>query len=187
MTKAKDPISPGDEQKRMLARLWVSAQPSVSAYIWSCVSDFHAAEDLLQEVAEDVATSFEKYDQARPFIGWVLGIARFKVIDHYRKHDRDPHVFLGEPQTLESLSTAFEEIFPEATPRREALAYCLDKLPEKSRKALEMRYELDMKPAEIAERIGTSSGVVRVMLTRIRSALSKCVELRLKQSGGNHV
>lgn len=171
----------------MLARLWVSAQPSVSAYIWSCVNDFHAAEDLLQEVAEDVATSFEKYDPDRPFVGWALGIARFKVIDHYRRHDRDPHVFLGEPATLESLSTAFEDIFPETNERREALQHCMDKLPDKSRKALEMRYELDMKPATIAERTGTSSGVVRVMLTRIRSALSKCVETRLKQSGGDHV
>ena len=175
-----------NEQKRSLARLWVSAQPSVSAYIWSCVNDFHAAEDLLQEVAEDVATSFERYDPSRPFIGWALGIARFKVIDHYRKHDRDPHVFLAEPETLESLSVAFEEVFPQTSPRREALVHCMDKLPDKSRKALEMRYELDLKPAQIAEQIGTSSGVVRVMLTRIRSALSKCVEGQLKQSGGEH-
>ena len=187
MTTPQAPITDGDEQKRRLARLWVGAQPSVSAYIWSCVQDFHVAEDLLQDVAEDVATSFERYDPSRPFVGWALGIARFKVVDHYRKNDRDRHVFLGEPETLESLSKAFEEIYPESTPRREALQFCMDKLPGKSRKALEMRYELDMKPAQIAERTGTSSGVVRVMLTRIRSALSKCVESRLKESGGDHV
>jgi len=171
----------------MLARLWVGAQPSVSAYIWSCVHDFHTAEDLLQDVAEDAATSFEKYDPSRPFIAWALGIARFKVIDYYRKNDRDPHIFLGEPETLESLTAAFEEIFPQANARREALAFCLDKLPDKSRKALEMRYELDMKPAQIAERTGTSSGVVRVMLTRIRNALSKCVKQRIEQTGDDHV
>lgn len=171
----------GDEQGHSLARLWVAAQPSVSAYIWSCVRDFHVAEDLLQDVAEDAALSFERYDPARPFVAWVLGIARFKVIDYYRKNEKDPHVFTGD--ALEHLSAGFVETYPTLSPRREALAACLQKLPTKSRRVLEMRYELDMKPAKIAKHVGSTSGSVRVTLTRIRNALAQCVRQRLGQSG----
>ncbi|MEM6505123.1 MAG: sigma-70 family RNA polymerase sigma factor [Planctomycetota bacterium] len=171
-----------ENRRRELARQWVTVQPTVSAYIWSCVPDFHAAEDLLQDVAEDVASSFDRYDADRPFVGWVLGIARFKVIDYYRKNDRDRHVFQGE--SLERLVAAFETVFPEIDPKREALEHCIEKLQAKSRRALELRYEQDMKPAQIADVIGSTPGSVRVTLTRIRTALSKCIETRLSQKGG---
>lgn len=172
------------DPRRELARLWMEAQPSVAAYIWSCIPDFHDAEDLLQEVAQDVASSFDHYDCSKPFVGWSLGIAKFKVVDYYRKHNRDPHVFHGE--SLEHLATAYEEIFPQATRKREALEHCINKLQGKSRKTLEMRYEQDMKPAQIAKVIGTTSGTVRVMLTRIRTALANCIEKRLAKMGGGH-
>lgn len=182
MSETQD--NPPQDKGRELAKLWVAAQPAVSAYIWSCVPDFHHAEDLLQEVAGDAASSFENYDPAKPFVAWALGIARFKVIDHYRKNSRDPLVFKGE--ALDRLTSAYEEVFPEINPKRKALEQCIDKLQDKGRKALEMRYEQDMKPAQIAEVIGSTPGSVRVMLTRIRSALSKCVETRLKTEGGGH-
>ena len=182
MSEQRGNNSSMEDPKRQIARLWVTAQPSISAYIWSCVRDFHTAEDLLQDVAQDVAASFSRYDPDKPFIAWALGIARFKVIDYYRKNDSDLHLFDNE--ALDHLSAAFTDTFAQSSPKREALDYCLDRLQGKSRQALEMRYELDMKPAKIAERIGSTSGSVRVMLTRIRSALSKCVKQRLQQIEG---
>ncbi|MEM9345943.1 MAG: sigma-70 family RNA polymerase sigma factor [Planctomycetota bacterium] len=77
-------------------------------------------------------------------------------------------------------------VFPEVDPKREALEQCIEKLQAKSRRALELRYEQDMKPAQIAEVIGSTPGSVRVTLTRIRSALSKCIETRLGKKGGDH-
>lgn len=183
MNESSDPTS-RDAASASLARLWVGVQPTVSAYIWSCVNDFHTAEDILQNVAADVASSFDRYDPAKPFVAWVLGIAKFKVIDFYRKNDRDLHVFQGEP--LDYLQLAFEEVFSEVTPQREALDHCVEKLSGKSRKLLEMRYDQDMKPAQIAKSIGTTSGSIRVMLTNVRNALSKCIEQRLKQLDAKH-
>jgi RNA polymerase sigma-70 factor (ECF subfamily) len=184
MASSDKPNPTQNEQSQTLARLWVRAQPSVSAYIWSSVRDFHIAEDLLQDVAEDAASSFSKYDPAKPFIAWVLGIARFKVVDYYRSKDRDPHIF--DAEAMEHLSAAFEEVFPEVSPRQEALEHCMEKLPPKSRRLLEMRYEMEMKPAKIADQVGTTSGSIRVLLTRVRNALGDCVEKRLKQLEGDH-
>lgn len=184
MSTSNPPEPTPNEQSQSLARLWVRAQPSVSTYIWSAIRDFHAAEDILQDVAEDAAKSFSRYDSAKPFLAWVMGIARFKVIDYYRKNDRDAHIF--DSEVLEHLSTAFEAVFPESSPRQEALERCVEKLPPKSRRLLEMRYEMEMKPAKIAEQVGTTSGSIRVLLTRVRTALGDCVEKRLKQAETDH-
>ena len=172
--------SPGIDQQREIAKHWVIAQPTISAYIWSCIRDFHAAEDVLQEVAQDAAASFSRYDPEKSFVAWALGIARFKVIDFHRNHRNVPQLFDNE--TLDEMCEAFAETNPEASPQREALDFCLDRLQGKSRQAIEMRYELNMKPAKIAERIGSTSGSVRVMLTRIRNALSDCVEARMQRT-----
>ena len=77
MTPDHDSIT---SQRKALARLWVSAQPTLMSFITAGVRDFHAAQDLLQDTAEAVAEGFDDYDPARPFTAWALGIARNKVL-----------------------------------------------------------------------------------------------------------
>ncbi len=71
-----------------LPRLWLEVQPSVLSFICASVPSFCDAEDLLQETAVEATEHFDEYDHSRPFIAWVLGIARFKVAAFYRKRSR---------------------------------------------------------------------------------------------------
>lgn len=164
-----------------LARLWVEAQPTVLAYIRSCISSYADAEDVLQTVAQDVVVKYAQYDTARPFIGWALWLAKSRVIDHYRKSGRDRHRFGDE--VVDRLSNAFQQLEPEAHPQQEALNNCIKKLPEKSLELLELRYIEDLKPQEMAESLGASAGTVRVALTRMRQSLAKCIKGWLKREG----
>lgn len=169
-----------DEQKE-LARLWVSVQPMVLAYIRSCVDSFSDAEDVLQIVAQDVVVKYSQYDPSRPFIGWVLWLAKFRVIDHYRQVDRDRHRFGDE--VLSRMAHCFESLQPEASDRQEALSQCMKKLPPKSLQLLEMRYVDNLKAKQAAERLGTTAGTVRVALTRMRKALERCIHQWLEREG----
>lgn len=171
-----------DAMKQM-ARLWVEAQPMVLAYIRSCIDSYADAEDVLQTVAQDVVVRYAQYDQGRPFVGWALWLAKSRVIDYYRKSGRDRHRFGDE--VVERLSGAFERLEPEAHPQQEALSNCMKKLPEKSMQLLELRYIDGLKPREMAETLQTSSGTVRVALTRMRKALARCIEQWLGREG-NH-
>ncbi|MBX2852400.1 MAG: sigma-70 family RNA polymerase sigma factor [Phycisphaeraceae bacterium] len=166
-----------------IARLWVSAQPMVLAYIRSCIDSYADAEDVLQTVAQDVVVKYAQYDKARPFVGWTLWLAKSRIIDHYRKSGRDRHRFGDE--VLDRLSNAFERIEPEAHPQQEALSQCIKKLPEKSMQLLELRYTDGLRPQEMAQSLGTSSGTVRVALTRMRKALARCIEQWLRREGKN--
>ncbi len=178
MTMATNPRE--QQQRQDLAVLWTRAQPHVSAFVSSMVLDFHAAEDLIQQVACAVAEQFEEYEPDRPFVPWAIGIARFKVFNYYRSRKRDKHVF--DSEALTGIARAYAELEPELDPRRKALAACVGKVNGRASQVLEMRYMREMKPARIAQKLEMTPNAVSVMLHRIRAALSKCIEREMSNT-----
>ena len=166
-----------NERRTEFARLWHLAEPSVSAYVFAAVSRFHDAEDVLQQIAEEVARRFDQYDPDRPFLGWVLWIAKSRVIDFYRRHRRD-QVSLTE-EHLDRLVDVITDQASLRSVRREALENCLEDLPERSRRLIDLKYVDGLPSIEIARNVDSTAGSVRVLLTRIRNALADCIQRRL--------
>lgn len=160
-------------QSAQMARLWMDAQPSVLSFICAVVPRFHDAEDILQEVAVDVATNFERYDAGRPFVAWAIGIARNKIAAHYRGDQRRLAVL--SDQVLQRVAEAHAEQHAVANELRVALEECLDELAPKARSVIRMRYGDELASDAIASELHSTSGSVRVMLTRIRTQLSDCM------------
>jgi RNA polymerase sigma-70 factor (ECF subfamily) len=165
-----------------LACLWTEAQPVVSAYILSLVRNFHAAEDILQQVAIVLVREFEKYDCGRPFLPWALGIAKNVALKQRREMTRDTSCLL-DTALLDQLQVGFEESANAWAPLREALQICLTRQQKRMLEVLRWRYGFDLKPQEVANRMGLNPGAVRVMLHRARTALRQCIEQRLKMTG----
>ena len=63
---------------------------------------------------------------------------------------------------------------PETSERRRALAHCLEKLNERSRKLLKLRFEEELGAEEIAGHLSQSLAAVRKALTRARAFLVNC-------------
>jgi RNA polymerase sigma-70 factor (ECF subfamily) len=167
-----------ESQKREeFTHRWLEAEPSVSAYVFASITGFHDAEDVIQRIAQELARRFDEYDSGRPFVGWALWIAKSRVIDFYRIQGRSRVVFSDE--LLGQLADTIAKQADGRSDRREALEACLDELPPRSRRLLDLRYVGECSAAEIAREIGSTSGSVRVLLTRVRTALSSCIERRL--------
>lgn len=164
--------------QQALARYWVKVQPSVTAFIHAAVSQYHDAEDILQDVAAEVAVHFHEYDPERPFLPWALWIAKLKIADFYRSRKRQQNVLTT--QTIDALAVACAHAHVSLREETEALERCLSKLTVRSRYLLSLRYEEGLKPAAIAERLNTSPGAVRVTLTRIRDAVAECMKRQLE-------
>lgn len=160
-----------------LTRLWMEAQPSVLAFICAAIPRFSDAEDVLQETAIEAAEHFEKYDPARPFVAWAIGIAKFKISAYYRQ--KPPAVGELSAAVLDRVGQAQEKLHDQLDQRREALEHCLDKLPGAARKLLDLRYSEELSTDQLAERAGLSAGSVRVKLTRIRTQLLDCIQKKL--------
>jgi RNA polymerase sigma-70 factor, ECF subfamily len=164
----------------LLALLWTKAYPTVAAYVSSMVPDFHSAEDLLQQVAVVLVRKFPQYDRGRPFNGWVLGIARYEVLKHYRRRGADRRLFSKDLEDLmEPIAGAYEELAGDLDAQRWALNDCLKHVSGRSRAALEFRYVDDLKPAVLAQRLGLTSGAARALLHRVREILRDCIQGRI--------
>ena len=170
------PLS-ASESRELLARNWVKAQTSVLAFLVASTPQFSDAEDLLQEVAAQVAIQFDRYDPSRPFLPWALGVAKIKIADFYRGRNREKLVFIGE--AIDALAGACARAQELMTEEQQALGECLQHTKGRSRELLLLRYAHDLKPRQIAVQVGMSAAAVRVALSRVRTALAECVRQRL--------
>ena len=170
-----------DDQTKQLTRLWMSAQPIVASFVSSVVPDFNSRDDILQEIITIVIESFDSYDSSRPFIGWVLGIARIQVAVYRRNATRNPVCF--DESIVELLADSFSQVSPTEVHKLEFLQSCLERLNERDRQLCDLRYEQDLKPARIATQLGTTANNVSKSLQRIRDQLRTCIEMQVVRAG----
>lgn len=166
-----------NQRREAFTQHWMTAEPSVSAYVFAVISNFHDAEDLVQQIAQETARRFDQYDPERPFLGWALWITKSRVIDFYRQSSRDRVFFSND--LLSRLGEAIASREAGRNARREALEHCLDSLPERSRKLLDLRYVENCSSDRIARSVSSTSASIRVTLTRLRDRLAECVQQRL--------
>lgn len=170
------------EIREKLTRSWLAAEPAVRAYVAAAIKSTADREDVLQQVALTVARRFEEYDGQRPFVGWVLWLAKSRIIDHYRSSQRQRLVLADD--VLERLAESLTETHDDLSPRREALDECLATLTERSRALVRMRYHDGLAITSIAAAVRSTPGSVRVALFRIREALADCIGRRLAAGAG---
>ena len=165
------------------AVLWATAFPRLRTFVLMCVPSYHDAEDIIQETAVAAASDFVDYDHDRSFMAWVLGIARNRVLRHWRSKGSMKQILLDE-QTLLQVENAFIKIELNPDPRQEALEACLGLLTDRSRNLIEHRYVHGLAIDKISGRLGLSVNSAYTQLYRIRQSLAECIRRRLNTVGG---
>lgn len=160
--------------RALLARNWGNVQASLLAFITASAPQFSDADDLLQEVAVEVAVRFDEYDPSRPFLPWALWIAKIKLAEFYRTRQRRQVVLMGE--SMDALADACVAVQETLSDEQFAIEKCLDRLTDRSRELLNLRYSGGMNSTQIGDHLGVSVRYVRVALSRIRTALTECAQ-----------
>ena len=122
-------------------------------------------EDLVQEVLIAVHTKRVTYDPARPFSGWLFGIARYKLADHFRRSGR--HVPL---EGLEDILVA--EGFEEAAIARADVGRLLGLIAPKQAAAIRATRLEGLSTVEAAAAQGIGESDVKVSVHRGLKALA---------------
>jgi len=132
-----------------------------------------AAEDAVQESLIAIHAKRATYDPARPFTAWVYGIARYKLVDEYRRNKRTAAISLDDAGEL------FAGDESAALVARRDVEKLLAKLPA-AKRDLVRAVKLDGHSiAEAAAQTGMSETSVKVTVHRALKSLGE-------ELGDNH-
>jgi RNA polymerase sigma-70 factor (ECF subfamily) len=136
-----------------------------------------AAEDLVQETLIAMHTKRATYDPGLPFTAWIHGIARYKLIDEFRRNKRRAAVPLDEAPDL------FAHDESEAASAKRDVEKLLAHLPEAKRKLVRATKIDGLSTAEAADATGLSESAVKVTVHRAIKSLGDELDAG-KESGG---
>ena len=166
---------PDDHQQ--VLQLFVRHQTRIKGFIVSLMGDFAATEDVLQETFLVVQQKAAEFEPRTNFIAWAFQIARFRVMKAQSQHKRAEDRF--SDAVLEALAaSAPEESFDES--KLAALPACLQRLAPQARRIVDLFYEHEHRPQEIARLVNWTPSAVSVALSRARRFLRECIEQQLR-------
>ncbi|MBI1368470.1 MAG: sigma-70 family RNA polymerase sigma factor [Planctomycetes bacterium] len=165
------------EAQEILAREWVKSQRLLTGYLHAALGDFQKSEEVAQRIAVVAVRRAADYDPQRPFVPWLLGIAKLELLKFSRDQARDRHQFT--PDLLDRLTANYVEAAPQLKSMEQALRECLKQVPDRARQVLDMRYNQAMHTLEIARQARTTDAAIRALLKRTRHMLKRCIQSSL--------
>lgn len=162
-------IAGGDDALRAA---WDQFGSLVYTYCRRSLTDADSAADCAQETFVSAWRSRDRFDPSKGTLAaWLMGIARYRVLDAYRAAPRIPTP-VDEDRT---------EVAEDAPPTQDVLAdrmllaHALETLPERARRVVELAFYGDLTQQEIASRLdlplGTVKSDMRRALLRLRTHL----------------
>jgi RNA polymerase sigma-70 factor, ECF subfamily len=160
-----------DAYRRLIERMYVMllsfVQNSFRRFGFSASGG--QQEDVVQEILMGIHQKRATFDPTQRFLPWMYAIARYKVIDYFRKNKINLRSTDHMSEEVDSLA-AVNSVSFEGEADVEAL---LAKLPAKQREVLELVKVEELSVAECALKTGYSPSDVKVTVFRAIRALQK--------------
>jgi RNA polymerase sigma-70 factor (ECF subfamily) len=155
--------------------------PMLTLYLRCAVRDAALVDDLFQETLLTAWKNLDRFDRSRPFGPWLRGIAGKLVLAHRRKAAR-AIVMCNEDvlEHLESRHAALHAVSGDTLDEKLAgLRDCINALPDRYRRVVELRYREQLQGEPLAERLGLTMETLKKQLQRARARLLDCLERKL--------
>ena len=156
--------STGD-QRTALVELYDAALDDVYGYLAARTSSIAVAEDLTSETFLAAADAVRRASVAELTTAWLIGVARHKLVDHWRRGEREQRslaVVAGETGP----PTDVWDMQLDALTARRVLAT----LGPHHRSALTLRYLDGLPVREVARLLDRTEGATEVLLVRAKAA-----------------
>ena len=148
-----------------LLELYDQALPQVYGYLLSRCGQRALAEDLTAE------TFLAAVKADGPLsVGWLIGVARHKLVDHWRRQDREERSLALVPAAPEP---RWEDCVLDAVTARAVL----DRLGPHHRLALTLRYLDGLPVPEVARLLDRTLHATEALLVRARTAFRRAYDL----------
>jgi RNA polymerase sigma-70 factor (TIGR02943 family) len=171
--------------------LWVEHfGDALFRYARAQVATDEIAEDLVQETFLAALKSRDRFQAKSSFLTWLVGILRYKIVDHHRREatSRARHpdnerawedVFFSTRRFWKKSPQAWRERPDAAAENAEfwdVLQRCLEKLPAKLSYAFRLRTLAEISFADICKKSNLTATNLSVRLHRARLLMRECLE-----------
>jgi RNA polymerase sigma-70 factor (ECF subfamily) len=165
------------DQESVLKTL-LDARLRLCTGLWPILRDTHSIEDIFQVVLLRAVKEADSLRDEQHALAWARVTARRLALDHLRKH-RTQFKVLDEA-TLDLLDAQLDRRrSDEMAERLDALKACVEKLPPRSRRIVDLRYHERRGGQEMADLLQMTVDAVYQALRRVHLALRECVERQL--------
>ncbi len=173
-----DPSPDPGRAATALLDLYDEAVPQVHGYLTRRCRGRLVAEELTSEVFLAAVKAVKAGKVERVTVAWLIGIARHKLVDHWRAQEREQRRLRAVAGELDTGTDGWEAVID-----RHLAEEVLASLAPHHRAALTLRY-LDALPvASVAEHLDRTVGATEALLTRSKAAFRQAYE----QHGGHDV
>jgi len=157
-------------------------QKRILGYILTYVPNYADADDILQNTLSILWRKFDQFDPDTDFVAYASKIAKYEIMNYYRKNKRNPKLQFDEnlQKIIESESESANQLFNQ---RKEALRECFKEFTPKDKELIKIRYEQGLSFSKIGQRLCISTPAALKRISNIHSRLIRCIRLRLAFEG----
>ena len=169
-------VAPGDQGAALLA-LYDDAVGEVFGYLLARCRNRTVAEDVTSDVFMGAVDSVATGHVETVTTAWLIGIARHKLVDHWRRQERDDRAVEAAepPAALDDWDVQLDALLAHET---------LAALGGHHRSALALRYLDGLPVREVAACLGRTEGATEVLLVRAKAAFRKQYEHHRPDTAG---
>jgi len=151
-----------------VAAIYGLALPRVYGYLLPRCGSVAVAEDLTGETFMAAVAATRQGSVSEVTVGWLVGIARHKLVDHWRRIAREQRSLAAADPAGEAPEDPWDDWLD-----AEAAHAALARLSAPQRAALTLRYLDGLPVAEVAGHLGRSLHATETLLARSRAALRR--------------
>jgi RNA polymerase sigma-70 factor (ECF subfamily) len=147
------------------------ALPQVYGYLLPRCGSVVVAEDLAAETFMAAVAATRRGGAPDVTVGWLIGIARHKLVDHWRRLGREKRTLTTAAGPAEAVDDPWDAELDTA-----AAHAALAQINPPQRAALTLRYIDGLPVAEVAKHLGRSVHATETLLARARTALRRAYQ-----------
>ncbi|MGL4234363.1 MAG: sigma-70 family RNA polymerase sigma factor [Casimicrobium sp.] len=174
-------IKDGDE--KAFTTLYTAMSRRIFAFALNQIHDEARAEEVVIDTMHEVWKKPHQFNGTSKLSTWILGIARYKVLNSFRESRHDHDELNDEiAESVESeAQTPFESLAEQQ--RSAGVRRCMEKLSNEHRECMHLAFFEGLALAEIAELQSCPENTVKTRLFHARQKIKNCLRLLLASEG----
>lgn len=168
---------PARDHGRDLLDLYDQALPEVHGYLLQRCRGRLLAEDLTSETFLAAVAAAKANKVQTVTVAWLIGIARNKLVDHWRREEREQRRLTAIAGELDTERDGWDEVLD-----RRVSGDVLAALAPQHRAALTLRYVDGLPVADVAAHMDRTHQATEALLTRSKAAFRRTYA---EQGGGS--